>query len=145
MKTSTILTMTALVLVSVFTLLVLNLAPKGPPVTSNAIIPGTDIRGMAVMHKGLSYTLNFDEQRLATEAIARAVEVKKVDYPTVDTNFNFDKLVVYRFNAPDVELLPIHYRENNLVFSVPTLNASAYYLELSGGELKQMINASFDP
>lgn len=137
--------LTAVALLAVFTLLVIKFNPTTFTAPSKNIVSSSDIRGMAVMHKGIPYTLNFDQQKTATDVIARAVQVKKADYPKSDASFAFDKIIVYRFNAPDVELLPIQFQDDNLVFSVPVIDPNVYYLELSGGELKQMISSSFDP
>lgn len=145
MQTSTVIAMTAVVVLGIVTLLFLNFKPMAPVHVGTAShLPGNDVRGMAVFHNGIPYTLNFEQQKLANDVINRAVEVKKSDYPKAEAPFSFDKLVIYRFNAPDVEIFPISYSDRNLVFSVPSLSQEKYFLELSGGEFKNMINASFD-
>ena len=147
MKNSTVIAMTALVLVAIGALLFMNLAPyasfKEAP--SSSLVSNSEIRGIAVVHRGVPFTLNFDEQKVAVDSVMRAVTVKKADYPEVKGPFDFDKIIIYRFNAPEIELFPIQFPEQNLVFSMPPINKDKYYMELSGGEFKRMISQSFDP
>lgn len=147
MKNPTLVIMTALVLLGVAVLMMLNYAPKMTVTSSDttaAGLPPLEVRGMAVVHQGKPFTLNFDQQKLANNAISRAVLVKKSDFAKSKVPLNFDKIVIYRFNAPDVEILPIQYQEKNLVFEVPSLNKDSYFMELSGGELQNMLDHSFD-
>lgn len=151
MKNQTLVIMSALVILGVATLMMLNYAPKispdltmSSPEATAAGLPPLEVRGMAVVHDGKPFTLNFDQQKLANDAISKAVKVKKSDYSKSKEPLNFDKIVVYRFNAPDLEVMPIQYSEKNLVFDVPSLNSESYFMELSGGNLQNMINNSFD-
>lgn len=145
MKNPALVMMTALVLLGVAVLMMLNYAPKissSQDATATGL-PPLEVKGMAVVHQGKPFTLNFDQQKLATDAIAKAVKVKKSDF-TQSKDLNFDKIIIYRFNAPDLDLIPIQYQEKNLVFEVPSLNTDSYFMELSGGSLQNMINHSFD-
>lgn len=135
--------MTAAVLFGMLILMWLNYAPISPSAYEKSTFPINDVRGSAIVHKGLSYTLNFDQQKILVDFVLKAVQVKKSDY--TPTKLNFDKFIIYRFKDREVEILPITYNENNLVFSVPSLNSETYYMELSGGQLKTMIPSSFDP
>lgn len=150
MKSTTVFGMTALVLVAILVLLMMNFAPKATTLftstdTKQPFFPANDIRGMAVEHKGLLYTLNYDQQRLAADAILRSVEVKEKNYMVKKETTPFDKIIIYRFNASDVEIYPIQLKESNWIFSIPQVDSKMYYLELSGGELNTMLNHSFDP
>lgn len=146
MKNTSLIAMTALVLIAVAALMMLNYAPKmtlSSPNATAAGLPPLEVKGMAVVHQGKPFTLNFDQQKLANDAIAKAVKVKKTDYKK-NSDLNFDKIVIYRFNAGDVDIIPIQFAEKNLVFEVPSLNTDAYFMELSGGKLQDMIKQSFD-
>ena len=145
MKNSTVFGLTAIALLAVFTLLVLKLVPSTSEFGTSSVVPESDIRGMAVVHKGLPNTLNFDQQKIATHVLSRSVQVKKSDYPQSAESFPFEKIILYRFNAPDLEILPIQFQENNLVFSIPLIDPQNYYLEQSDGQFKEMISSSFDP
>ena len=145
MKNPTLVAMTALVLLGVATLMMLNYAPKLTTTDATAAgLPPLEVRGMAVVHEGKPFTLNFDQQKLANDAISKAVKVKKSDYSKSKEPLNFEKIVIYRFNAPDLEVIPVQYAEKNLVFEVPAVDKETYYLELSGGNLQNMINNAFD-
>ena len=144
MNNTTLILLTSLALMAVGTLMVINFGPLPKSEAAKSTFPSMQIKGIEVVHKGVPFTLNFDQQKVATSALLGAEEVKKSDYPEVKGPFTFDKIIVYRFNASDVEIFPIQYKELNLVFSAPALNKDAYYIELSGGEFQKMINSSFD-
>lgn len=145
MKSSTLIAMTAVVLIAITTLLIINVAPKSyVPTPAESSFPINDISGIAVFHNGVPYTLNFEQQKIALDALGRAVEVKKADYPKVQGPFNFDKIAIYRIKNTEIELTPIQFVDTNLVFSVPSISTAEYFLELSGGGLQEMINTTFD-
>ena len=133
--------LTSLALVAMGTLLVLNLAPNIASNVTIQPIPPMMVRSISVVQKGTSYTMNPEQQRIAANAIQRAEEVKKSDYPEVKGPFNFEKMVVQRFNSGELEIFPIQYKENNLVFSAPSLSKDMYYIELSGGALQKVLNS----
>lgn len=145
MKNPALVFMTALVLLGVATLMMLNYAPKMSTIQDATAegLPPLEARGMAVVHQGKPFTLNFDQQKLANDALTKAVKVKKSDY-SKDKALNFDKIVIYRFKGPDLEIIPVQYSENNLVFEIPSVSNDHYFMELTGGSLQNMINHSFD-
>lgn len=145
MKNSTLIGMTALVIVAMLTLIFINFSPYiiETAIPTKSPFP-LDVRGMAVYHRGLPYTLNFEQQQTALGAMTRSVEVKKSAYPEIKGPFLFEKIAIYRFQGGDIELLPIDAVEKNLVFAAPSLDPNVYYMELSGGELSTMLNNAFD-
>lgn len=145
MTNTTLITMTSLVIVAIGTLLAINFVPKASLEVTETGLPPLEVRGIAVVHKGIPFTLNFEQQKLAADALLKANQVDKAKYPEVKRPLNFDKIIIYRFNTSDLEIFPIQFEENNLVFSAPELSKNFYYIELSGGALKNMINSSYDP
>lgn len=146
MKNSTILTMIGAATVGIILLFVINVSQTlSPSAGTIELLDPYDVRGSAVIHKGLPYTLSFDEQSLVVSTAGHPVKVAKKDYPPPYGPFDFEKLIIYRFGKPDLELIPLKYEEENLVFSIPSLNLDGYYMELSGGELRSMIGKAFDP
>lgn len=137
--------MVSLVLVGIASLMMINFKPPAADEVTAVGIPPLEVRGSAVIHKQIPYTLNFEQQNLVKDALLKSQKVKKEDYPEIKGPFDFDKIVIYRFNAPDVAITPIQYKDNNLVFFSPELSKDSYLLELSGGALKTMIQSSFDP
>lgn len=144
MTNTTLIGMTSLVLVAIGTLLAINFFPKASLEVTEQGLPPLEVRGAAVVYKGVPFTLNFEQQQLATNAILRAEKVEKSKYPEIKRPLNFEKMILYRFNASDLEIFPIQYDETNLVFSAPDLNKDYYFIELSGGALKNMIDSSYD-
>lgn len=140
MTNNTMIFLTSLALVAMGALLVLNLAPNIASRVTVQAIPPLMVRTISVVQKGTPYTLNSEQQKIATTAIQRAEEVKKSDYPSKGS-FNFEKIIIQRFNSGDLEIFPIQYKDKNLVFSVPTLNQEVYYIELSGGALQKVLNS----
>lgn len=142
MSRTTLIFFSCLVAICAVVLLVMNFAPSltSLPTSTPPIFPLEQVKGMAVVHNDLPYTLNFDQQKIASGALLRAAIVKKTDYPTKSA-LNFQKIIFYRFDGPDVEVTPIQMKESNLVFSI----GNEYYMELSAGELRDTINQSFDP
>lgn len=141
MTNNTMIFLTSLALVAMGALLVLNLAPNIASRVTVQAIPPLMVRSISVIQKGVPYTMNAEQQKITTSAIQRAEEVKKADYPQVKGPFNFEKLVIQRFNSGDLEIFPIQYKENELVFSAPTLSQEVYYIELSGGALQKVLNS----
>lgn len=142
MNNNTIIGMTALVVIGILVLMVLHILPISSD-NNQKMLRNGETRGMAVVHDGLPFTLNFEQQQTAIDALNSSVYVKKEGYPAKDT-LNIQKIVVYRFNAPDLELTPIQFVEDNLVYDAPALNSEYYFLELSGGDLKKMLTNAFD-
>ncbi len=141
MNNNTMIFLTSLALVAMGALLVLNLAPNIASRVTVQPIPPLMVRSISVIQKGVPYTLNAEQQRTVGNAIQHAEEVKKSDYPTVKGPFNFDRIVIQRFNSGDLEILPIQFKENELVFSAPALSQDVYYIELSGGALQKVVNS----
>lgn len=146
MKSSTLLILTTAAILGVLALLTINYAPSlsSLPLKDTPLFPFEEVQGVAVVHKGLPYTLNFEQMQIAKSAILRAASIKMNDYRSRKT-FDFEKIIFYRFNKPEVQVFPIQWDENNLVFSIPSLSTSDFFLELSSGDLQNMLQTSFDP
>lgn len=140
MKNSTIIGLTALAVLSVFTLFVINLTPTLTQQESYQTLAPSSIKSIDVVRKGVLYPLNFQQFSIAVDAISNAVEVKKSDYPSVKGPFSFEKLVITRYKGGNVDLVPIEYDEYNLVFSLNAINNNVYFLETSGGAFKRMLD-----
>ena len=108
-----------------------------PPAGTLALVPA-DIKGMSIESQGRVFTLNQKQQADALSFINRMRPVDKKDYPN-RSKFDFSRLIIYLFDKPEVSLVPITFSEQNLVFDIPSLNSSSYYLEMSGGEFYSLI------
>jgi hypothetical protein len=134
-----------LVIIGILALLMINLAPQHPTTSSPLFATVGNVRGMAIIHKGMPYTLNFKQQEFSIDNLNRAVKVKKSDFVSSKDSFLFEKLVIYRFEGEEIEVVPVALNEKNIVFSSPTLSSDSYFLELSGGELYTLLSKAFDP
>lgn len=136
--------MTGVVVVGVVILLLINLYNtfEGHP-TNETYLKYNFIKGSAIEHKGKLYTLNFDQQNALIQAINRSIPT--TDIPEEKTKADFTKIIIYRFQAPDVVITPITYINDDLVFSAPELMAKGYLKEVSRGELKTLLSKTFDP
>lgn len=138
-----------LTILCIFGLLALLLLKFIPITQTQAPAPShiknTDVRGMAVEHRGSLYTLNFDQQNHVLRYLNSSLPVSKSDYQNMNETLPFSKIVIYTFKSPDIEISPIGYREDNLVFFAPNWGANSYMIELSGGELKKLLGQTYDP
>lgn len=138
--------LTILCVAGFLVLLVLRFIPAtNVTAPNNAYIKNMDVRGMAIEHKGAMYTLNFDQQNSVLSHLNEAIPVSKTNFQQINETLPFSKLVIYTFNGPDVEINPIGYWEDNLVFFAPAWNASSYLIEISGGQLREVLSQTYDP
>jgi hypothetical protein len=137
--------MTFVVLAAMGILLAFNLQQVISKPQQAKYIGFNEVRGMAIEHKGLLYTLNFDQQNKTIENLNLAIPVGKTAIGPSEEPLNFSKLVIYRFNKPNLTLLPIQYEGNNLIFSVPEWNKNGYIKDISYGHLKSLLATTYDP
>lgn len=147
MSKNTIYALVALVVLAILTLFGLNFfSAYDPKAIDSASTNSKEIRinknqvkGIAVEKEGKIYNLNMKQQQEALMFLDRAEPVDKKDYPNKDPKIGFNRIIVYRFNLPDIVLTPIAYDNKNLVFEVPQLSTNSYMMEFSGGEFTALI------
>lgn len=101
------------------------------------------VRGIAVEHNKLLYTLNFKQQNQVIDIINRSLKI--VELPPIEEKASIDKIIIYQFNdAPDINIEPIGYKDNDLIYSAPQLFATGYLMEISEGELKEILSQTYD-
>ena len=159
--------MTITVLSSFVIILLLNVASLIGFI-SDDWISQNDVRGIAVQHKGQLYTLNFEEQKLFIDVLNRSYDVSRADVEARKSEFtmgpDIDKIIIYRFDQPNIEIIPVAYinkkadvfdsvLENsiNLVFSAPLLNPHGLLEEANDREeanddvVYKMLKTTYDP
>lgn len=158
--TSITLIMTVAVLAAFGVILLMNMAALVGIVPSRFISPN-DVRGIAVEHNGLLYTLNFEQQNRLVDIFNRAIPLSKESTETrkaqMEEHSEVKKIIVYRFNAPDVEIIPVgkvaktqtiaQTKENahfSMVFSAPLWNDKGYIEESVGDELQEFLSTTYD-
>ena len=132
-------------------------------VVPSRYISQNDVRGIAVEHDQRLYTLNFSQQKELVEILNRLIPVGKElaesrkvtpSHPTKIT-----KIIIYRFNAPDLILSPVSYvskttsvipnheadNKFSLVFSVPEWNANGLLEESTSDELNKLLSTTYSP
>ena len=144
-QNNNVMMMTFVVLVAMAVLLAFNLEKIISKPHQAKYIGFNEVRGMAIEHKGLLYTLNFDQQNKVIDNLNLAIPIGKSALAPSKETLNFTKLIIYRFNKADLILLPIQYEGNNLIFSVPEWNKSGYIKDISYGHLKSLLATTYDP
>ncbi|MEI8365319.1 MAG: hypothetical protein WCF65_02780 [Parachlamydiaceae bacterium] len=157
-KTKTGLTITFIMTIAVLAgfavILVMNVAALLGVIPSRYISPN-DVRGIAVEHNKMLYTLNFEQQNALVEILNRTVPVGKelvtAQSVTPQKPVDIQRIVIYRFNAPDIEAIPVAYvsksgpEHTNLVFSIPACNSNGLLEESTSNEIQQLLITTYDP
>lgn len=138
--------LTGVVVLCMLLLLALNLTSilTGSPPPQN-FLKYNEVRGMEVGHNKLLYTLNFQQQNEVIEILNRSVRVVGLK-PGKHQKPNIDKIVIYQFDSkPSLTITPITYIDDNLVYSIPEWNSDGYLMEISDGDLHQLLSKTYDP
>lgn len=144
MSTRTLLILVALVIVSMGTVLTLIILPQIEGHSSERYIRLNDIHGMSVVYKGKEYTLNFDQQNEVALLLNPSISIaKEVSSQFLDP-VPFEKIIIYLFNAPSIEIVPIGFKNDDLIYSVPAWNPNGYLKDVSNGTLKQTLLQTYD-
>ena len=106
----------------------------------------TDVRGMAVEHNGKLFTLNFDQQNHVVAVLNQAVKVGSEKYfEAEDVDFGYERLLIYRFEEPDLEMTPLAFINQQLLFRLPEWNPNGLIRETGPGELDYLLSQTYDP
>lgn len=111
MKSTWITYLAVLTLLILMGVVALNLFLFLRPPKQQPVIESNDVRGMAVKHGGLLYTLNFAKQNGIVQALNEPRESK------APLKADFTRLIIYRFT--EKELI---YSVDELARNVPLLN-----------------------
>lgn len=100
---------------------------------------------MEVTHKKIPYTLNFDQQNKVIEWLNTSIQITSKEFPQKADNLPIEEMTIYRFDQPDIKLIPYGYLDENLVFQSNDWNAKGLMQEKSHGELKKLLSQTYDP
>jgi hypothetical protein len=137
--------LTALVLVAMGVLFILNIEKILHGQTGSEIyLKYNDVAGIGVKHKGLTYTLNFDQQNKMVELLNHSLKVTLIDSGNRQTP-DIEQIVIYRLEgkAP-LTLLPVAYVDEQLIYSNEEWNAGGYLKDVSNGSLKKLLAETYD-
>ncbi len=118
--------------------LVAVLWPKNP----STFISAENVRGMAIEHHGLLYTLNYEQQNQTLDILNLAKPFHEESIPRQD--LDFEKIVIYRFHGDDIEIKPIAWLNQELAFSSPSWNGGTVLQEKSSGLLQTLLSETYD-
>lgn len=152
--------MTTAVIGAFAIIMLMNMAALIGFVPSRYISPN-DVRGIAVQHDNLLYTLNFEQQNTLVDIFNRAIPITKEAAETRKAkeapSSDVQKIVIYRFNAPDIEITPVSFvsksqsavqaqdkQRLNLVFLAPLWNDKGFLEESVGDELHKFLSTTYD-
>lgn len=123
-------------------------------------ISPSEVRGMAVQHDKLLYTLNFEQQNVLVEIFNRSIPITKADVESrknhAPKTSGISKIIIYRFNAPDIEIEPIASvakkysvdsfspERYNLVFSAPEWNPNGLLEEATQDQIETLLAQTYD-
>lgn len=104
------------------------------------MIPREDVKGVAIEYKKNLYTLSFDQQNRFLELVNYSSKAKESDKKLVQQKVDFQKLLVYRFKNPTLEITPIAYVNDQLLFIL----SGNVYKEENPGQLKALLSQTYD-
>jgi hypothetical protein len=146
MSNRTLAILTGLVLLGMILLFAINLTnilTGRPP--NQRYLQYNNIRGIAVSHNQLLYTLNFQQQNEVIDILNVAVPVIEIK-PGKRQQPNIDKMIIYQFEGkPEITITPIAFVDQDLIFSAHAWEPHDYLMELSEGDLHKLLSQSYDP
>lgn len=134
----------SLILIGLVTLIILNFSTLFFPPPEEKYLSFNDVSGTAVVHRKIPYTLNFEQQNDLIELINTSIKISKENQKNLTPVTDFEQIIFYRFNAPDLILTPIGYENDTLIYEVLSWNPHGYLKE-SQGKLKTLISKTYDP
>lgn len=135
--------LTLLVLAGMAIILMFNISNLFTGSVNERYLSYNGVRGVAVEYKQKLWTLNFEQQNQLIDWINRAIPIGKLGKPERG-GVPYNRIVVYRFNAPDLFITPIGYDGDNLVLEAKEWNPSGYLLDVSRGSLDTLLQSTYD-
>jgi hypothetical protein len=114
------------------------------PARTDTFLSPYDVRGMALVHLGKPYTLNFDQQNFCVSELNRALPINRLRAQSTIA-LPFEKIVIYRFDQPDIDLPLADLADGTLVFRTNDWAAGGYLTEITGGSLWKMLSQAYGP
>lgn len=139
MDNRTITFMTVAVIVCVGLLLGINLLtivrnPSPAPIDSSSVIK------IAVVSNKQEHVFTPVQQNFILTLLKQSQPADKNATAGKGTPPDFEKLILYRDNAPNIEITPISYIGSDLLFSTPDWNSGAPLQDTSHGVLKGILS-----
>jgi hypothetical protein len=136
--------MTAFVIIAIMILFAINSFPLFQTAGKEPFLIRDIVKGIELIHEGKPYTLNFEQQNGLVTLINLAEPIQDPKDNPKKTPLDFEKIIIYQFNKPNIELNPIGYVNDELVFSAPSWDKDHLLKDKSHGELKQLLSKTYD-
>lgn len=136
--------LTLLVLVGMAIILMLNLTRLFTQQKNERYLSYNGVRGIAVEHQRVLWTLNFEQQNKVIENLNLCLPIGKNTRHFEKKPLAYERIIIYRFNAPDLYLTPIAYDGDNLIFETKEWNPNGYLLDVSGGSFDTLLRSTYD-
>src|ERR1700733_909479 len=86
------------------------------------------VKGMAIEYNNKLYTLNFKQQNRVIQILNCAdlysKNGSKVDASLEKNGFDYNRLIIYRFEEPDLEVIPAGHELGDVIFELKDQNSS---------------------
>ena len=152
--------MTVAVLGGFAVLILMNITALLGIIPSRYISPN-DVRGISVEHNRMSYTLNFEQQKALISIFNQSIPIGKELITSngvkPEKTPEVQNPIIYRFNASDIEILPIAYvsearsvihssekKEPSYVYSVKEWNLGGLLEESNPGEMQKLLFTTYE-
>jgi hypothetical protein len=123
-------------------ILMMNIAPVFWSPTNERFVAYNDVSGVAVVHEGVEYTLNFDQQNSFIRLVNRALPVTEEKTTRPTKNLPFSQIIVFLFKKSPVLITPLAFEKDNLLFSAPEWSPNLL-IDVSDGDLKTLLLNSY--
>lgn len=159
MANKTLYWLTGLLLGSVLILILINMSALFFPSNLKRMLPRDNVRGMAVEYKDKLWTLNFEQQNAIVDIVNSSMPIEKPS-PIEGGKPPINKIVVYRFNGSDLEIIPLGYIKDSLEFSMtdtesesvekntelkPTTSPKVkYFREIAPSNIQKILSSAID-
>lgn len=98
-----------------------------------------NVKGMAVIANDKEFTLNADQQVQAIQIFNQSARLKSNAYKDKKPeNFPYSKVVIYRAEKENIEVVPVRLVNTQLVFSCTEWNPDGLLQEVGPGSLNDL-------
>lgn len=136
--------MTIAVLAAMALLLAINLSTLFTPPPVEKFLSFNGVAGIAVEHEKTLYTLNFDQQNHVIAFINESLPIGEYPVEASKTPLNVSKLIIYRFEKPNITLNLVTYDKNDLILKSTEWNPQGFLKDISQGSFKTLLSETYD-
>ena len=133
--------MIGLVVVLAGVLLMMNIFNIQTEPLSEHFLKADNVKAVEVVSKGTPHPLTFDQQNRFVEVINLAVPTgMENDLKVVKGPFDYEKIVIYQFEGPEITATPYGLVNTQLLMTIPEWNPDGLIRETGPGELNKLFS-----